>query len=123
MNADDVEMRVEPDQLEPGDTIRVWYRIHGQAEEIAAVERSIRWRTEGKGDEDDGAEFRERLAPDDDGALEGAFETVMPASPLSYDGAVVSIRWFAAVRVIPQSGQPFERRAPFHLGHVAPADV
>jgi hypothetical protein len=86
----------------PGQQLVCEYQIDAiDAEDIAAVEASVLWFSEGKGDEDLGVHFFERRTPDD---AEGRdlrrlhrFETVMPRCPLSYSGAILKIRWCVRV--------------------------
>src|SRR5678816_697189 len=72
-------------------------------DEILAVEASVLWYTEGKGEEDMGVHFFERRLPSDaeDGDLRPLcrFRTTLPCSPLSYSGAIFTIRWCVRVRL------------------------
>lgn len=88
----------------PGALLRAEYQIDAiQPAEIQAVEASILWYTEGKGDEDLGVQYFERTTPSDsvDGDLRQlhAFQTVLPRSPLTYNGFLVKIRWCVRVRL------------------------
>jgi hypothetical protein len=78
------------------------------------------WYTEGKGDEDMGVHFFERRTPDDaeqrDLRRLHRFETVLPPSPLSYNGLVVKIRWCVRVRVFLRRGRKFVADQPLQLG-------
>ena len=66
------------------------------ADEIQAVEASVLWYTEGKGDEDLGVHFFERRVPSDaeQGDLRALrrFTSQLPSSPLSYTGQLFSVR-------------------------------
>jgi hypothetical protein len=102
----------------PGDDLVAEYQIDAvAAEEIAAVELSVLWHTEGKGDEDLAVHFFKRRVPAD--AEEGdlrrlyRFRTVLPRSPLSYSGQIVKIRWCARARVFLRSGKEVFFEQPF----------
>jgi len=106
----------------PGDTLSGEFRIdsHGLGEP-RAVEVSVLWYTEGKGDEDLSVhDFRrlgeEEQAPDD--SKPGRFSTVLPNSPLSYDGLIVKIRWCVRVRVFWARGKEIVGEKAFQLGSV-----
>ena len=48
----------------------------------------------------------------------GRFSTTLPASPLSYDGVIVKIRWCVRVRVFPRQGKEVVGELPFVLGEI-----
>ena len=110
-------------QYEPLDSIQVRYDVDlpsGQV--IRAVERSIVWYTEGKGEEDIGVHIFERLidrATAD--AATGSFRGRLPASPLSYEGVIVKIRWCVRVRLFFDAGRDFVSEHVFELGRVPAA--
>lgn len=88
----------------PGDVLRCEYQIDAiQPQEVQAVEASVLWYTEGKGDEDLGVHYFERNTPSDsvDGDLRQlhSLQTVLPRSPLTYNGFLVKIRWCVRVRL------------------------
>jgi len=95
--------------------------------EIQAIEASVLWFTEGKGEEDLGVHFFERRLPAD--ADEGdlrplrRFRTRLPNSPLSYHGAIVNIRWCVRLRLFLRRGKEFMLEQPFTLGNVPAALV
>jgi hypothetical protein len=90
--------------------------------DIQAVEASILWYTEGKGEEDMGVHFFERRLPAD--ADEGdlrpmrRLKTHLPNSPLSYRGAIFSIHWCVRLRLFLRRGREFVMEQPFTLGNV-----
>lgn len=105
----------------PGDELECEYQIDAiEAEEIQAVEASVLWYTEGKGDEDLSVHFFERrtAADTEDGDLRPLhrFRTILPNSPLSYSGSIVKIRWCARVRVFLRRGKEIFFEQPFVLG-------
>ena len=109
----------------PGQTISGQYRIHmlGVAQ-VKAVEASVLWQTEGKGDEDMAVhEFWRRDADDgrpiDPGRPE-RFSTTLPNSPLSYEGQILKLRWCVRVRVFTARGKEIVGEKTFQLGTVLP---
>lgn len=104
----------------PGDEVVCEYQIDAvEPREVQAVETSVLWYTEGKGDEDLGVHFFERRVAA--GAEEGdlcrlhRFQTRLPNSPLSYSGEIVKIRWCARVRVFLRRGKEAFLEQPFVL--------
>lgn len=110
----------------PGETLEWEYQIDAvQKDEVQAVEASVLWYTEGKGDEDIGVHFFKRFELGDLKAGEDLrqlrrFETELPGSPLSYSGHIVKVRWCARVRVFLGKGKQTFLEQPFQLGHVPP---
>ena len=106
-------------RYDPGDWIAARYRIDGLGEEpIEAVEHSMLWYTEGKGEEDMGVHFFERIA---DGAV--SFRARLPASPLSYEGVIVKVRWCARVRIFFRTARDFVSEHVFEVGRLPPARI
>ena len=105
----------------PGQQLICEYQIDAiEPEDITAVEASVLWFTEGKGDEDLGVHFFERRTPDD---AEGRdlrrlhrFETVMPRCPFSYSGAILKIRWCVRIRVFVRRGKEHTADQSLQLG-------
>ena len=56
--------------------------------------------------------------PDDDLRQWRRFETVLPKSPVSYDGELIQIRWCVRVRAILRQGKQCCFEVPFRLGNV-----
>jgi hypothetical protein len=120
-------LRRPKEAYEPGETLEFEYQLDAvDPQEIQAVEASVLWYTEGKGDEDLAVHFFERRVPAE---VEGEnlcplhqVATRLPKSPLSYDGAIVKIRWCVRVRVFLKRGKETFLEIPFQLGHV-PAPV
>jgi hypothetical protein len=92
---------------------------------VKAIEVSVLWHTEGKGDVDEDVIHRERLV-----CATGAgwdthdpprCEVRLPRSPLSYDGVILKIHWCVRAQVIMKSGREMLVEAPFRLGKVPPA--
>ena len=112
-------------RYEPLAALRVRYTVEGFSDDQPrAVEHSVLWYTEGKGEEDLGVHFFERIT--ERGALppaaaSGAFATFLPASPLSYEGVIVKVRWCIRVRVFFAGGRDFVSEYVFEVGHIPPA--
>lgn len=112
---------------QPGETLEFEYQIDAvDPDEVQAIETSVLWYTEGKGDEDLAVHYFERRTPPD--AADGNLcplekvAVVLPNSPLSYDGAIVKIRWCVRVRVFLRRGKETFLELPFDLGET-PAPV
>jgi hypothetical protein len=103
-------------------TARYWIAGIGQ-EQVRSIERSVDWYTEGKGEEDLGVHFFERIPPPSptDAVVEGTVTTTLPASPLSYEGVIVKVRWCLRVRVFFTSGRDFVSEHVFAVGDLPPA--
>jgi hypothetical protein len=111
---------------QPGDELACEYQIDAVgAAELQAVEASVLWYTEGKGDEDLSVHYFERRLPSDaeDGDLRPMrrFRTRLPNSPLSYRGAILNVCWCVRVRVFLRRGKDLSADHPFQLGSVPAA--
>ena len=107
----------------PGELLVGEYRIDAlDLAEVKAVELSVLWYTEGKGDEDLAVHYFERLTADNpaEAGLHDLhrFQTSLPNSPLSYEGVLVKIRWCVRVRVFARGGKTFVAERRFQLGDV-----
>ena len=110
-------------QFAAGDELICEYQVDAvEADEIQAVEASVLWHTEGKGEEDMGVHFFERRLPAD---AEGQdlrplrrLRTHLPSSPLTYSGEILSIQWCARLRVFLRRGRELVVEQPFTLGSV-----
>jgi hypothetical protein len=49
------------------------------------------------------------------------FSVALPASPLSYEGILIKLRWCVRVRVFLKSGKNYFAELPFRLGNVPDA--
>lgn len=112
----------------PGDELVADFQIDAvEPGEVEAVEASVLWYTEGKGDEDMGVHFFRRFdgAGDDIPLHElRSIATTLPYSPLSYDGRIVKIRWCVRVRAFLKRGRFAVADQWFQLGSVAsPTDT
>jgi hypothetical protein len=114
--------------FEPGDRLRATCSIDPPPEtSITSYKWSAFWRTEGKGDSDSDV-----ITSTDNDSQEAAgsvasprnsptFEIELPLSPLTYDGLILKIRWFVAVRVELDGADALEGEAEFQLGGVIPS--
>jgi hypothetical protein len=106
---------------QPGELLECDYQIDAiDREELQAIEASVLWYTEGKGDEDMAVHYFERRVPAD--AEEGdlrrlrRLRTALPNSPRSYTGMILNIRWCVRVRVFLPRGRHVHLERPFQLG-------
>ncbi|QDU95904.1 hypothetical protein [Lignipirellula cremea] len=105
----------------PGEILECEHQIDAVGPgEVKAIESSVLWWTEGKGDEDFGVHyFERRTAGDaDEGDLRTLhrFQTALPNSPLTYEGRIVKIHWCVRVRVFLRQGKEAFFEYPFRLG-------
>jgi hypothetical protein len=112
----------------PGERLAGEYRIEGVTRhQVKAIEASVLWYSEGKGDEDLAVhEFWRRDADEGeviDPRRPGQFSTTLPPSPASYEGAIVKIRWCVRVRVFLYEGKELVAQKTFRLGAVPPVKV
>lgn len=115
-----IQLYNDPAVYQPGDVLRFDFQVDAiSADELSAVEASVVWVTEGKGDEDMGIHFFERRVPADaeDGDLRPLriCNVALPNSPLSYDGQLLKVRWYARVRYFAKGGKEFMIERPFVL--------
>jgi hypothetical protein len=111
----------------PGEALTGEYQIDAvEPDELRVVELSVLWYSEGKGDEDLGIHYFERRTDEDND--NGApltelrkFSVALPASPLSYEGVLIKLRWCVRVRVFLKSGKNYFAELPFRLGLVPDA--
>ncbi len=110
----------------PGATLSGEYRVEAvEGPSLHAVEVSVLWYSEGKGDEDMAVhEFWRKDAESGelgDPRRPHRFSTTLPQSPLSYGGQIVKIRWCIRVRVILKRGRDLVAQKVFRLGDVPAA--
>ncbi len=108
----------------PGAPLRGEYWLEGLSpEDVKAIELSVLWYTEGKGEEDLSVHFFRRDLLDQlqhtDGRWIGRFDTVLPRTPWSYQGLVVKIIWCVRVRVFLVHGRQAMEELRFRLGNVS----
>lgn len=109
----------------PDEPLVARYEVEGvMPAAVNAVERSVVWYTEGKGEEDLGVHHFDRV----EGAARvsevipaGGITVQLPASPLSYEGIIVKIRWCVRVRLFFVAGRDYVSEHVFELGAIPPA--
>jgi hypothetical protein len=109
---------------QPGDRLTGRFMVEGtQMRSVRSAELSVLWYTAGKGEEDLAVHHFERLVDDAAKPLDlrvpHRFATVLPPSPLSYDGQIVKICWCVRVRLFMPHAQEAIAELPFRLGSVA----
>jgi hypothetical protein len=113
---------------QPGEPLSGEYRLDGvERDQIKAIEVSVLWYTEGKGDEDMAVhEFWRRDADSGDWIdprRPERFSTILPASPMSYEGQIVKIRWCVRVRTFLERGKDLLGQKTFCLGSIPPVEA
>lgn len=110
-------------RFEPKELLEFEFRIQRVAlEEVDRLEISVMWYTEGKGTEDFGVHLfqslsGEEIAPVIDGRSH-PIVTTLPASPLSYEGRLLNIRWCVRLRLYLNDGREISAEKPFYLGNL-----
>ena len=121
-----IRIRDQHRPFRPGEVLHFEYQVDAvEPHEIQAIEASLLWHTEGKGEEDLGVHYFERKVPSD---VEGRdlralrkLNARLPKSPLTYYGVTVKIRWCVRVRAFLRRGRTFFFEQTFVLGEVPPA--
>jgi hypothetical protein len=89
---------------------------------VRSAEFSVLWYTAGKGEEDMAVHHFERLVDETTRPLDlrvpRRFATVLPASPLSYDGHIVKVCWCVRLRLFLSQGQETVTEVPFQLDSI-----
>jgi hypothetical protein len=109
--------------LEPGEELEFEYLLDGIShDQVDSLETSVLWYTEGKGGEDFGVHFFQKLSRDELKTLAPDLahrvSTPLPASPLSYEGKLIKIRWCVRIRLFLQNGKELSAQRAFYLGHL-----
>ena len=127
MTVPEITIRFEggASSFRPGDFLICEYFVaRGLENAIEAIETSVIWLTEGKGETDIGVHFFERR-PRQSLSTETfkhaqRISTVLPVSPLSYEGKILNIRWCVRVRLFMADGEQVTEDEYFQLGSVEP---
>jgi hypothetical protein len=123
-----IRIRDQHRPFRPAEQLQCEYQLDAiEAHEVQAVEASVLWHTEGKGDEDLGVHHFERHVPADveNGDLRALrlLTTTLPKAPLTYAGVAVKIRWCVRVRAFLRRGREVFFEQTFVLGDVPPAQL
>jgi hypothetical protein len=108
----------------PSETLTAEYQIDAvDPADIRAIEVSVLWHTEGKGEEDLAVHFFQRLSAEEEVNYMNLhqlrrFTTTLPNSPLSYEGVILKIRWSARLRLFMSQSKEFVADVPFQLGNI-----
>lgn len=110
----------------PNDVLEFEYSVSNISQStISAVEVSVVWLTEGKGSEDMGVHFFQRLSGSSLNAIQWSkpqrLDVPLPESPLSYEGKIVNISWCVRVRFYLTDGTELVAQEPFYLGTITKA--
>lgn len=113
------------EDYEPGDILECRYRIADAGDvQFTAVEASVLWYTEGKGEEDLLVHRFERKAASsvrDELLQEQVIRATLPNSPLSYEGVIIKLVWCVRVRAFSPKGRTLVVDRVFRLGKIPPA--
>jgi len=114
-----IHIRRQRPVYQPGDELECQYQIDAvDPDDIHALEASVLWHTDGKGDVDMGIHYFERRtprSPDDEFRQQFTLKTILPKSPSTYDGEIVKIRWCVRVRLFMKRGKEISYEMPFQL--------
>jgi hypothetical protein len=107
----------------PGETLAGQYRLQAvNPARVKAVEVSVLWYSEGKGDEDLAVHEFWRVDAEEGGAFDPtrpqSFSTTLPNCPLSYDGQIIRLRWCVRVRAFLDHNKEVVGQKTFRLGDV-----
>jgi len=120
-----IVIRFDEDRLDyrPGERLSGQYWITSiDGARIKAVEASVLWHTEGKGDEDLAVHAFWRRDADESEPIDPVrperFATTLPNTPLSYTGQIIQLHWCVRVRVFLGRGKDIVGEKSFRLGEV-----
>lgn len=102
-----------------GQLIATWKVRRVPAEQVEGVEVSVLWFTEGKGDEDLHVHHFQRLTAEQlrlsNFDQQRMLSCRLPATPLSYHGRLINIRWCIRLRLFLNDGREIVAEQPFQL--------
>jgi hypothetical protein len=128
----EVRIALDRNTWAPGETLQGHVAFESGTEPVESLEVNVFWRTEGKGDEDREVCGRWFHRPQENETSAIPFSVQLPMAPLSYEGVIVKIRWYAEVRmrqgpaltglfqVLERLLPGIEHKAPFQLGPARP---
>jgi hypothetical protein len=103
-----------------GGTLTAKWRISRvPLDQVQGLEVSVLWHTEGKGDEDLHVHHFHRVVESQIRRVgladEQSLHCVLPATPLSYHGKLISVRWCIRLRLFLASGREIVAEQPFYM--------
>ena len=102
-----------------GKLTAAWRISRVTLDRLEAVEVSVMWHTEGKGDEDLHVVHFQRFDENHIRRLgladEQSLKCGLPVTPLSYHGRLISVRWCIRLRLFLSDGREVVTEQPFHL--------
>ena len=109
--------------LESGETLEFEYALNRvEPQLVDHLEVSVMWYTEGKGSEDIGIHMFQRIGCEDLTATAldqpRRLSCQLPASPLSFEGRLLKIRWCVRMRLFLNDGRELTTDKLFYLGHL-----
>lgn len=109
--------------LEPGEQLEFEYAINRvEPELVDKLEVSVMWYTEGKGSEDIGVHLFQQVGREALTAIAlnqpRRLSCQLPASPLSFEGRLLKIRWCVRLRLFLTDGRELSADKQFYLGHL-----
>lgn len=108
-----------------GDLAVKWRISRVPLDEVQGIEVSVMWHTEGKGDEDLHVHHFHRVSENQIRRVgladEQSTHCSLPATPLSYHGRLISLRWCVRLRLFLAGGKEIVAEQPFHLVAARPA--
>jgi hypothetical protein len=125
MNAGAIRLTLDSSSghYQAGERLTGRYMVEGsQPWAMRAAELSVLWYTSGKGEEDMAVHHFERHVSEAARPLDlrvpRRFSTLLPASPLSYDGQIVKVCWCVRLRLFLPQGKETVAEVAFRLGNV-----
>jgi len=121
-----IELDGDRDAYRPHQILAGEVRLeHVDPTDVSALEISVLWSTQGKGDEDLAVHYFKRFDITSGEYLDTRqpvrFSTLLPQSPLSYEGVIVKIRWCVRVRLYLTNSREIVEQRRFRLGDVPAA--
>lgn len=109
--------------LEPNELLEIEYCVRRvSALDVDQLEVSVMWYTEGKGCGDFGVHFFQSLSDAELNSVvndqPGQVSVRLPASPLSYEGKMLKIRWCVRLCLYLKDGRKITTEQPFYLGNL-----
>ncbi len=109
--------------LEPGETLEFEYAVNRvEPESVDSLEVSVMWYTEGKGSEDIGIHMFQQIGREALTAMAldqpRRLSCTLPASPMSFEGRLLKIRWCVRLRLFLNDGRELTTDKTFYLGHL-----